>query len=158
VTKKKFPAALCILLLSFGCAQGINIKKFEQVDRAARSAGRSLSGGADFEQFGEELQKLSSEISRLKGRVKSDKEQELLKAYSELLIIYQDGLVLWKYKTEAARYDFIPRGLIYVGQDVEPIVEKYSIPTEYHIPGDSVRMIWINANSQLEKIDALLRD
>jgi outer membrane murein-binding lipoprotein Lpp len=166
--RRKFViGALFIVLLLAGCSQEIDKKKFESVNRAARSVKQSLAAGANYERFGDLLQELSAQITALNGKVQRGKEQQLLKEYSELLTIYRDGLILWKYRIEASRYDFIPRGLIYVGQDVEPIVEKYRIPTESHmygpthqswksIPGDSIQSIWMNANSQLEKIDALL--
>ena len=158
---------LFIVLFLAGCSQEVDKKKFKSIDRAARSVKQSLAAGVNYERFGDLLQELSAQTTALNGKVKRGKEQQLLKEYSELLTIYRDGLTLWKYRTEATHYDFIPRGLIYVGQDVEPIVEKYRIPTESHmygpthqswksIPGDSIQSIWINANSQLEKIDALL--
>ncbi len=169
IQNKFIIGSLLVVLLLSGCSQEIDKKKFENVDHAARSVKRSLAAGAIYGRFGDLLQELSTEITALNGKVKRGKEQQLLKEYSELLTIYRDGLILWKYRIEATRYDFIPRGLIYVGQDVEPIVEKYRIPTESHtygpthqswksIPGDSLQTIWMNANSELEKIEGLLKD
>jgi hypothetical protein len=80
------------------------------------------------------------------------------------LAIYRDGLLLWKYKIDFAPFDFVPKGRIYVGQDVEPIVFKYRFPTDSHmyqptrqywksISEDSIRIIWSNADSQLKIIE-----
>jgi hypothetical protein len=91
----------------------------------------------------------------------------VLKAYSTLLGIYQDGHMLWKYKMEFAPFDFVPKGRIYVSQDIEPIVFKYSFPVESHlykpthqywksISEDSIQIIWNNADNQFKIIDGTL--
>ncbi len=144
--------------------QGINKSKFARVDQAARTARDALAAGASYQQFSEQIQRLSAEIDALKGKAASGDEEELLGAYSDLLSFYRDGLLLWKYKLEFAPFDFIPKGRIYVGQDVEPIVFKYHFPTESHIyqptrqrwksiSEDSIRIIWGNADSQLKIIE-----
>ncbi|HXX58106.1 MAG TPA: hypothetical protein VEI96_08915, partial [Thermodesulfovibrionales bacterium] len=141
--------------------------KFEKVNLAARAVQNGVASGADYQQFGELLQKLSAEIMVGKRTVTSEEERELLKEYSDLLQMYQDGFLLWKYKREFSSHDFVPKGRIYVGQDVEPLVGKYRLLTESHIYGptqqpwksiseDSIRIIWSNANSQFDKIQKLL--
>jgi len=62
----------------------------------------------------------------------------------------------------------VPKGLIYVGHDAEPIVTKYRLQTESHVFGptqqpwksiseDSIQVIWYNADQQLKRIGALLK-
>ena len=144
--------------------QGIDKSKFVKVDRAARAARDSLASGASYQQFSELVQGLAAEIAALRGRVTSGEELGLLGAYSDLLSFYRDGLLLWKYKLDFAPFDFVPKGRIYVGQDVEPIVSKYRFHTELQIyqptrqywksiSEDSIRIIWNNADSQLKIIE-----
>jgi hypothetical protein len=142
-------------------------RKFNGVGRAAQTVRSVLGAGADYKAFGAALQKLSAEITALKGGALTDQEKELMKDYSDLYSIYQDGYVLWKYKIEFIRYGFVPKGLIYVGQDIEPIIVKYRIPAESHmyaptqqswksIPEESIQMIWTNADSQMQIINNIL--
>jgi len=159
---------LSLPIFCFACtSHDFDKKKFENVDHSAHAVRDSVKAGANLQQFRDLLQKLSAEISVLKDRVKSERERELLKDYSNLLAIYRDGFTLWKYKTEFTQYGFVPKSLIYVGQDVEPIVEKYRLKTESHIfkptkqswksiPENSIHIIWMNADSQLKIIDNIL--
>lgn len=163
--QRNFPfAAFFIIIFFAGCSQELDKGKFENLRGTARACAVSVASGADYEQLNKAVTQLSGEISVLKGKISSDRERQLLKKYTELLAIYQDGLLLWKYKLEGSHYNFIPRGVIYVGQDVEPVVEKYRLPTESHvygptqqiwksIPEDSLQIIWDNANSQMGIIE-----
>lgn len=166
----KHKSILAVLLLMFflctSCSSksGIDKGKFTGLNRAALAVKTSIASGASYRQLTEQVQGLSVEIASVKTKVATKEEKELLEAYSDLLAMYQDGLLLWKYKLEFAPFDFVPKGRIYVGQDVEPIVFKYHFPTESHIyqptrqrwkslPEDSIQMIWSNADSQLKIIE-----
>jgi hypothetical protein len=160
---------LCIVLLCAACSPGIDRNKFKNANRAARDVQRAIEEGAAYESFDELLQRLSAETTILQDKAKSTEEKELAKEYSALLAMYRDGLTLWRYRREFSGHNFVPKGLIYVGQDVEPIVTKYRLETESHvfgptrqpwksIPEDSIRIIWYNAGQQLKKIDTLLKD
>jgi hypothetical protein len=152
-------------LLTGGCSSEppINKSKFTKAYAAARAVKTSVAAGESYHQVADRVQQLSIEIAVLKERVSTREEKELLQDYADLLGIYRDGLVLWQYKLEFAFFDAQLRGRIYVGQDVEPIVEKYRFPTESHlyrptgqywksIAGDSIGIIWQNADSQLKII------
>lgn len=157
---------LAVLLLAGACSseQEINRGKFKKLSEAAQAVKTSIAAGASYQQFSELLQNLSAEITALRDKATSKKEKEVLKEYSTLLGIYQDGHMLWKYKLEFAPFDFVPKGRIYVSQDLEPIVFKYSFPVESHlykptrqywksISEDSIRIIWNNADTQLKIIE-----
>lgn len=142
-------------------------EKFRGVNGAAQEVRKTLSSGDNYQAFCGALQKLSLEIAALKNNVRTDQEKDLLKDYSDLYAIYHDGYVLWKYKIEFTRYGFVPENLIYVGQDIEPIVVKYRIPLEFHvygptqqswksIPAESIQMIWTNADSEMQIINSIL--
>jgi hypothetical protein len=137
--------------------------KFMKLDQIARELQTSHASGASFKHFGESLQSLSAELAVVKARQLSKKETEQLSAYSVLYGIYQDGYILWKYKLEFAPFGFVPKGRIYVSQDVEPIAFKYNFPTESHlykptqqywksISEDSIQIIWNNADLQYKII------
>ncbi len=140
--------------------------KFKSVAVAAQAVKASVAAGASYEQFGRSLEVLSGEIAALEGKAATRKEENLLKAYTTLLEVYQDGHTLWRVKLEFTPFGIVPEGRIYVSQDVEPIVFKYSFPVEPHlykptgkhwksISEDSIRIIWSNADSQLKIIEEI---
>ena len=157
-------AAFFLLIGACSSGHGINKSKFKKAYIAAHEVKNSLDKGESYKQVGDRVRQLSVEIKALKYT--SEEEKELLDAYSDLLATYKDGLVLWKYKLDFAFFDSMLKGRIYVGQDVEPIVLKYRFSTESHlyrptgqywksIPGDSIRIIWGNADSQLKVIEGM---
>jgi hypothetical protein len=157
-------AAILFLVGACSTGPGINKSKFRKAYVAAHEVKTSLAAGEPYRQVADRVKQLSVEIKTLKGT--TEEEKELLDAYSDLLATYNDGLVLWKYKLDFAFFDSILKGRIYVGQDVEPIVLRYRFSTESHlyrptgqywksIPGDSIRIIWSNADSQLKVIEGM---
>ncbi len=161
-------SGICVTVLCLSCSQGIDRERFRNADRVASDVQRAVVDPAGYQQVEELVQRLSDEVMALQARVKSKKEQELAGEYSALLGMYRDGLTLRRYQTEFSGHDFVPKGLIYVGQDVEPIVTKYRLQTESHVFGptqqhwksiseDSIQVIWYNADQQLKRIGALLK-
>jgi len=155
---------LIILLASVSCTSEFDRNKFVQAEHFAQEIQRSITAGAEYRQFSQLVNQLSSELTGLKTKAKSEKEKELLKDYSDLLDMYKDGLLLLKYRMEFSSHSFVPKGLIYVGQDIEPIVEKYKLETKDHIfqptsqawksiPEGSVNAVWFNAGVQFRRIN-----
>jgi len=157
---------LAIFFFNGACSfdSGIDKGKFEKLKGAAQAVKTSITSNESYEQVTGRVQQLATDIAALKDKVRTQKEKELLEAYSVLLAKYRDGLVLWKYKLDFSFFDFVLKGRIYVGQDVEPIVIKYRFPTESHLygptgqywnslPGDSIQIIWSYADSQLKTIE-----
>lgn len=154
------------LIVACSSQPAINKNKFAKVKAAALSVKSALAAGASYQESNDRVEHLSVEISELKNNVTTKQEKGLLEAYSDLLECYRDGLILWKYKLEFAVFDFMLKGRIYVAQDVEPIVLKYRLSTETHlyapthqywksIDEDSIRLIWINADSQMKLIETI---
>jgi len=156
---------LVIVFITIGCSSEpeMDKNKFRKLDQAAQEVKASLNEKTSNQHFGELLQNLSSEITAVKSKSLSEKEMELLHAYSVLAGVYQDGYVLWKYKLEFAPFGIVPEGRIYVSQDVEPIAFKYNLPKESHlykptqqywksISEDSIQIIWNNADFQYKII------
>jgi hypothetical protein len=167
IKRKSFIVVLSIVFFLIGSCSfesGVNKSKFAKLDVAAHAVKTSLAAGASYQQVTDMVQQLAIEITALKDRVTTKEERELLTAYSDLLEMYRDGLLLWKYKLDFSSFESMLKGRIYVGQDVEPIVLKYRFSTESHlykptgqywksIPGDSIQIIWSNADSQLKIIE-----
>lgn len=157
-----------IIFIFIACSpeQGINKTKFRKLDQAAKDIKISLAAGTSYKHFGELLQNLYTEIAVVSNMKLSKNETELLRAYSVLYGVYQDGLVIWKYKIEFSKFGIVPEGRIYVSQDVEPIAFKYNLPTESHlykptqqywksISADAIQIIWNNADFQWKIIKGL---
>ncbi len=166
LNRKNLLALFLILIACSACSERFDAYKFKQVKMTAEAVNASAKSAADYEECRTLVEKLSAEISALKGKMESAKERGILQRYSELLTIYQDGLLLWKFKIEGGHYKFIPAGVIYVGQELEPVVEKYRFevkPNVYRptgqvwksIPEGSIRAVWTNADSQITLIKYL---
>ena len=166
IRKSSVTLLLMIFLLAASCSSqpGLDKSKFTKLSAAAHAVKTSLTGDASYQQLAGRVQDLSAGIASLRDKATAKDEKELLNAYSDLLAMYQDGLLLWKYKLEFAPFDFVPKGRIYVGQDVEPIVFKYHFPVESHLyqptrqqwkslSEDSIQIIWSNADAQLKIIE-----
>ncbi|HET6515144.1 MAG TPA: hypothetical protein VFG09_08290, partial [Thermodesulfovibrionales bacterium] len=108
------------LLFFQACQPDMDKKAFERLEQTAVSLNASLHAGMTYDQFEEGLHRFSAEITTIENRAKSRKDREMVKAFADLLTIYRDGLTLWRYKLEFTPFDFVPKGRIYVGQDVEP--------------------------------------
>jgi hypothetical protein len=155
-----------IFFLNGACSseKGINKGKLARVHAAAQAVKTSIAEGGSYQQVTDRVRQLSLEIEALEDRATEKREKELAAEYTDLLAMYRDGLVLWRYRLDFAFFDSVLKGRIYVGQDVEPIVIKYRFSTESHlyeptgqywksIPGDSIQIIWSNADSQLKAIE-----
>ncbi len=162
-------AAACVAVMCCACSSGIDKKKFDGLERDAQGLQTSISSGVTYEKFGELLRGFSADIKALGDTLKSNREKELLKAYSDLLTMYQDGYLLWRFSREFSKHNLVPEGRIYVGQDVEPVVTKYRLVTETHVFGptkqawksisaDSIQVVWYNAGQQRKRIDFLLSE
>jgi hypothetical protein len=159
---------ITVLILNGACSfeslePPIDKGKFANLDAASRAIKESINAGEKYSEVADRAEKLSAEIVSAQQIIKTKKEKRLLKAYSDLLGIYRDGLLLWKYQAEFPFLASELKGEIYVGQEVEPIVQKYQFKVESHvykptgqkwksIPADSIRMIWKSADNQLDII------
>lgn len=144
----------------------IDKTKFAKLESAALAVKTSIDAGAAYQEVSSRADQLAAEINSAQEIIKTKKEKRVLKSYSDLLGIYRDGLLLWKYQAEFPFLASELKGRIYVGQEVEPVVQKYQFKVETHIyrptgqkwksiPEDSIRMIWKNADNQLDIIKKL---
>lgn len=152
-----------IIAAFFGCSPGIDNKKFEGAAKAAQAVQNAIDNQDDYLKFGVVFDVFSNEVIALRDRVTNDKEQQLLKAYTDLLMTYQDGFLLWEYKVESSRYPWIPGDRIYLEPKIKPLAIKYHLPVQSHVveitkhqwnsvPADSLKIVWERAMVQFNKI------
>ncbi len=157
------------MFFAAGCISepGLDKGKFAELNRAAQDLKTAIRSGKRCE-FPDTLQqRLSSGIEALKGKTASKTEFDLLSAYSHLLTTYKDGLLLCQSRTHLTEFEFVPKGRIYVTQQLDPLVEKYDLPTERHlysptgkywrsISGDSITVIWESAEAEIKNIENMV--
>jgi len=158
-----------IILFFSGCApeSGINKKKFSELNRTVQDLKTALSSEEPCNMPDKLLQSLNSGITSLKDKAASQDEHRLIAAYSDLLIVCNDGMLLCRSRSKFVSFQFVPKGRVYVTQDLDPLVEKYGFTTERHlyqptgeywrsIAADSINVIWENARFQIKIIENMV--
>jgi hypothetical protein len=160
-----------ILLFISSCMimePGLDKAKFAELNRAAQDMKTALRSGKNCEVSDTLVQRLASGTAALKDKTASKADRDLLAAYSRLLAIYRDGLLLCQSRTHLTNFEFVPRGRIYVTQELDPIVERYDLRVEMHvyrptgaywksIPGDSILAIWKTAEAAIKNIENMVK-
>jgi hypothetical protein len=165
-------AALGISILLFfgsGCPSepGIDKKKFSDLNRTARDVQTFISSGKPCDVPDTVLQRLDSAMAALKDKTTSKGERDLMAGYSNLMTTYKDALLLCTYRTHLAQFQFVPKGRIYVFQELDPLVQKYDLSTESHvyqptglhwrsIGEDSIEVIRESAERQLKSMENMV--
>ena len=125
-----------VLTLTWGilaCSSGIEKKKFDGPLKAAQAVQQSIDNLDDYETFAKVFDVFANEVLALRDNVANEKEQKLFRDYTDLLMTYQDGFLLWEYKVESAQYSWIPEGRIYLEPKIKPLALKYHLPVQSHI-------------------------
>jgi hypothetical protein len=157
------------MLFGLGCVSesGIDKGKFSEMNRIAQDLKAAITSGKPCDVPDTLLQRLSSGTAALKDKTASKAERDLIEAYSHLLTTYKDGLLLCQYQIPSSQFQFVPKGRIYVFQELDPLVQKYGLPTESHlyrptgvywrsIAGDSIKAIWERAELQIKNIENMV--
>ncbi len=160
---------LAIMLFGLGCVSepGIDKGKFSELNRTAHDLKASITPDKPCDLPEALLQKLASGTAALKDKTASKIERDVVEAYSRLVTTYQDGLLLCQSQTRLNNFQFVPKGRIYVFQDLDPLVAKYDLSTESHlykptgvrwrsISADSIKVIWETAENQLRNIENMV--
>lgn len=156
---------VCVSIIAVlsGCSPGIDKKKFEGTAKAAQALQKAIDNQDDYLKSRELFGVFSNAVIALRDRVANEKEQQLLKAYDDLLVTWQDGFQLWDYKVESSRYSWIPEGRIYLDPKIMPLAIKYNLSVQSHVvqitkyefksvPADELKLIWERARLQFSKI------
>jgi len=163
------PLLSAILIFVSGCQPepGIDKGKFSELNRALADLKSSIAAGKPCDGSDALLKRLASGTEALKDKTTSKAESDLIKAYAHLLTTYDDGLLFCQFLTRVPQYQFVPKGRIYVFQELDPLVQKYGLSTENHlykptgvswrsIDRDSIKVIWESAESQIKNIENMV--
>ncbi|MDA8101199.1 MAG: hypothetical protein M0042_16390 [Nitrospiraceae bacterium] len=158
-----------LLLLLPGCESmpGIEKSSLVELNRTARELQTAATSADPCEVPDALLGKLISGIDAIRNKAVSQEEKNLVKAYANLLATYHDGIVVCTASRKLAQ-PFLPKGRIYVFQELDPIVLKYGLSTDSHvyeptgvkwrsIPADSIKVIWERAENQLKNIENMVK-
>lgn len=156
-----------LMLFVFGCTAepGLDKKKFAELDRAAQDLKAAVKSGKACETQDTLLKRFVSGTEALKDKMASDDERALLEAFSHLVTTYQDNLLLCRTQTAFAGFEFVPKGRIYVTQELDPLVEKYHLPIKQHvykptgknwksIPDGAVQVVWEQMAFEIKNIES----
>ena len=155
--------ALTLTCCILACSSGIEKQKFEGARKAAQAVQGALDNLDDYETFAKVFDTFANEVIALRDKVSNEKERQLFKEYTDLLLTYQDGFQLWEYKVESTRYPWVPEGRIYLEPRIKPLALKYHLPVQAHVveltghawksvPADSLTIIWERARLQFKKL------
>jgi hypothetical protein len=161
---------MAIMLFASGCVAtepNLDKGKFAELNRTAQDLKTAISSGMRCEVPDALVQELASGTAVLKDKTASKAERDVLAAYLHLLATCKDGLLFCKSRTHLSGFQFVPKGRIYVFQELDPLVEKYDLPTETHVYGptgkhwrsiseDSIRVIWERAEEEIQNIKTMV--
>jgi len=158
-----------LLLFTSACVSepGFDKGKFAELDRIVQDMKAAVSSSNPCDVPDILQQRLASGIAAVKDKANSKRERDLIMAYSYLLTTYKDGLLLCRSRTHLSNFDFFPKGRIYVSQELDPLVERYDLAVEKHlykhtgqymrtIDGDSIRVIWESARTQIKNMENMM--
>lgn len=145
---------LCLFLAELGCSaeEPTPQDTYELLYRAARAVEGAIVVGVTQTQFGEHLQRLSTEVLVATDRSSSVSEIEMVNAYRDLLATYMDSATLWKHRGEYGWYLFEGGSTAAV---CLPIADKYGIEPikerDHHdLPASAVQDVWEVASQKAE--------
>ena len=156
-------------MIATGCAPRVDHKDFEPLYRSGKTTSSATEIGVNYNAFSGLVQGLAAEVSIANDRADNKAEKEMAKAYQQALAAYRDSLVVWKNSIDGSRYDFIPKGEIYVEDELRPIIAKYSLPTQGRsiettghqfetIPESSIQVIWASTDKFLKAANRIYAD
>jgi hypothetical protein len=162
--------SLTVLFLATACPTepGLDRGKFTDLNRASQDLKAAIRTGKACEAAEGVLQRLSSGAAAMQGKTASKADRDLLSAYSHLLGVSRDGLLLCQSRNLLSGFPFVPQGRIYVSQELDAIVERYDLPTEKHlykptgkywksISTDSISVVWESAEAEIQHIDNMMK-
>lgn len=168
MTRPVITLVAVLLLLAAGCTTdpGLDKTKFAELDRAKEDLKAALGSGERCEVPDSVLERLGAGTAALAGRTASKAERDLLAAYADLVAISRDAQLLCRSRTHLTGFRFVPKGRIYVTQELDPVVERYGLPVERHvyeptgaswrsISADSIGMLWERAATRMKSIEVM---
>lgn len=151
-------------LLFVGCIRNQEIPA-ERSYRALKAIEGATAVGVSKPRYDELLQGAFSEILMLRD-IAAPEDSATYRRYLEALAIYKDAGSVWDEKINDAKYDWIPKGRIYVEGSVEGIARKYKLPQDtirtsfgtkfVSISEESIPLIWEQATAAVSAADSVV--
>jgi hypothetical protein len=161
-----FTLISAIMVFASGCTTepGLDKGKFAELNRVAEELKAAIRSGKPCELPDTLVQRFTAGTAAVEGKTTSTAERDLLAAFSHLLTTYQDGLLLCRSRTVLANFEFVPKGRIFVTQELDPLIEKYDFPVEKHvykptgkewksISAESLPVVWEQAAFEIKNIE-----
>jgi hypothetical protein len=155
-----------IVVFTSGCTTepGLDKAKFAELNKVSGELKAAIGSGKPCELPDTLVQRFTTGTAALEGKTTSTAERDLLSAFAHLLTTYQDGLLLCRSRTVLANFEFVPRGRIFVTQELDPLIEKYDLTVEKHvykptgkewksISADAMRVVWEQAAFEIKNIE-----
>ena len=142
---------ITVIALVFGataCSRTPTVQvKFEPLYRAAKAIQASTAVGLSYQQLGELLLTLGTEVSIAADKAEAPEEKALVAAYVSVLEAYKDSHSVWNATIQSNSR---------VTRDLEPLVAKYKLPASGGTFEDgAIQMIWQSASTRVDNATAL---
>lgn len=139
----------------------------EPVYRAFKNIAGATAVGVTKVRYGELLQTASAELLILADFTRGTPDTLVFPHYFEALTKYKAAQTLWDSQIENARYDWIPRGQIYLEGDGNGIASRYDLKvteskmpyshaTFKTVPSTSIQQMWELAGADMALGDSLV--
>ncbi|MDH4163499.1 MAG: hypothetical protein OEW15_12525 [Nitrospirota bacterium] len=158
-----------LLLVTAGCdpEPSLDKAKFAELRSASQDLMAALRSGGQCAAPAAVVDRLAAGATALQGKAVSKAERDLLFAYEGLVVMSRDALHLCRSRGHLTSFQFVPKGRIYVSQDLDAVVERYDLATESHvykatgarwrsISTDSMEVIWKKAEALIKNIEVML--
>ena len=160
-------SAVVLFISACESEPGIDKAKFAELNRTAQAIKLAIASSDPCNVPDILEQKLDAGIAAMKDKANSKAERDIVAAYANLLTILRDGMLLCRSRAHLSNFEFFPKGRIYVSQELDPLVEKYSLSVERHlyeptgqymrsIDSNSILIIWDSMRVQIKTIENMI--
>jgi hypothetical protein len=157
----------CLVLFAGACASTPIQVPGEAVYRAFKQIGGATAIGVTKPRYDELLQNASAELLILADLAPDSVDAPTLRRYGEALEKYKDAGVLWAEQIDDARYDWIPKGRIYLESAAQDVASRYKLPTQTHkgpyaggsfetVSSTSIQALWELAHADVRSADSIV--
>jgi hypothetical protein len=166
---------VCVAIALAGCQQSRETaqQRYVPLYRAARTLDAALEVGVPYVEYGQLVQRLSTEVLVASDHAMADEEREMVKAYETALTAYKDSLSVWRAKIEApptvdgfhtSRLEGLTEGDFIVTDEIAAILSRYNIgarqlykdrPWKAVNWSSATRQIWERAGADAKKASLL---
>ena len=162
---KRISLVLGAVLCLAACRQPTDRVASESLYRAFKRMSGATMMGVSKMSYDAVLQDAATELLVLSDLAPSTGDSAVVRHYMGALEKYKDAGSLWATQIEDVRYDWIPKGRIYITNPA--IVSRYKLPTETHpspsggkpfetVSSESIQAIWSLAKADCDSAEGLV--